>query len=344
MSNVVRIRILSLFICVCAASFHAAALSFDLDSIAAKGRFARFCVNTYRWGDRFFNTYDTAYVKGTGYNMNVKLRSDSWFDYNNLIFSDHNNIEMHSPTNSTIGIDVTYMAVSLGYDLNINKLVGGSDRTKSKFNFDFSCALLTASFYSINNNIGMNITEFDRKKIDKIKFNGVSTSEWGIEANYFFNHKRYSYAAAFALSRLQQKSQGSFSLGLSYVNQNFKFDFSKLPPELDYTGPTAYDMRGQAFGINVGYSHNWVFRKNVTVGISESLVPSLVIGSTEAENRRHCSFRQSNRFNASFVWNHDRWFLGVIVKSDIAIFFDRHSSLANGLFSTSAKFGWRFGI
>lgn len=31
------------------------ALSFALDSVAEWGKFPRFCVNTYRWGDRFFN-------------------------------------------------------------------------------------------------------------------------------------------------------------------------------------------------------------------------------------------------------------------------------------------------
>ena len=30
----------------------------NLDSIAAWGKFPRFCINTYRWGDRFFNGYD----------------------------------------------------------------------------------------------------------------------------------------------------------------------------------------------------------------------------------------------------------------------------------------------
>lgn len=312
-------------------------MSFDLDSIAAMGRFPKFCVDTYRWGDRFFNSYDTAYVRGTGYNMNVKLRSNNWFDYNNLYFRRNSNIEMSSPTTNTIGLGVTYMAVSLGYDLNINRLFGGSDRTKSKFNFDFSCALLSASFYSIKNDIGMNITEFGGKDIDKSMFSGVKTSEWGIEANYFFNNRRYSYAAAFSLSRLQRRSSGSFSLGLSYVNQNYKFDFSQLPQDLNYTGPDKYSIRGRSFGIKIVYGYNWVPRRNITVGISESIVPALVIG-----DGRRCSFRLSNRLNVSFVWNHDRWFLGVVGKSDMALIYDNRSALANGLFSAEIKFGWRF--
>ena len=35
----------------------AQALSFNLDSIAEWGKFPRFVVNTYRWGDKFFNGY-----------------------------------------------------------------------------------------------------------------------------------------------------------------------------------------------------------------------------------------------------------------------------------------------
>ena len=109
-----------------------------------------------------------------------------------------------------------------------------------------------------------------------MKFNGVKTSEWSIETNYFFNNKRYSYAAAFSLSRLQQISQGSFSLGLSYVNQNYEFDFSQVPNELAYTGPDKYSIRGQTFGIKIGYGYNWVPRRNITLGISESIHNNII--------------------------------------------------------------------
>ena len=125
------------------------ALSFALDSVAEWGKFPRFCVKTYRWGDRFFNSYDSAYVKGTGYKMNVKLRTNSWIDDNRFLIDHDCKVEMRSPSTNTIGFDITYLAVSLGYDFNINKLFGGVDRRKSKFNFDFTCALFTASLYSI---------------------------------------------------------------------------------------------------------------------------------------------------------------------------------------------------
>ncbi len=58
----------------------AKALSLNLDSIAEWGKFPRFCINTYRWGDKFFNSYDSLYVVGTGTKFNVKITTDSWLD------------------------------------------------------------------------------------------------------------------------------------------------------------------------------------------------------------------------------------------------------------------------
>ena len=54
--------------------------SFALDSIAAWGKFPRFCVGVYQWGDKFFNSYDSTYVQGSGKRWNVKMKLDSWFD------------------------------------------------------------------------------------------------------------------------------------------------------------------------------------------------------------------------------------------------------------------------
>ena len=69
------------------------ALSFALDSIAEWGKFPRFCVKTYRWGDKFFNSFDSAYVEGTGYKFNIKAKSELWKD--SYIFSLPENYRMH---------------------------------------------------------------------------------------------------------------------------------------------------------------------------------------------------------------------------------------------------------
>ena len=324
------------------------AYGLSLDSVAGWGRFPRFCVNTYHWGDRFFNSYDSAYVKPTGYRMNVKLRTNSWFDCNDFYLGRGNGIEMRSPATSTIGFDVTYMAVSLGYDININKLFGGIDRTKSKFDFSFSCALFTAGFYSIKNDVGMTISRFGSHTDISIPFKGVRTLTWGIDACYYFNHKKYSYSAAFSFSKLQQRSQGSFSLGLSYCNRNLKFDFNQLPEGLEISLPeqwknSRYEADMMTFGIKGGYGYNWVPAKGLTVGLECSFIPCLAYGKKNSDKSGY-SFILNNRANVSVVYNKDRWFFGLVGRSDAGLVYDRHSTLSNSVLSVEMKIGWRFNL
>ena len=50
------------------------------DSTMGYPKFLKFCWRTYKWGDRAFNSYDTTYVKSTGKNWKLILKSDNWID------------------------------------------------------------------------------------------------------------------------------------------------------------------------------------------------------------------------------------------------------------------------
>ncbi len=329
-------------------AFHGNAISFALDSIATWGKFPNFCIKTYRWGDKFFNGYDSTYVKGTGYKMNVKMRTNSWFENTHFVVDWDKPLMMRTPSVNTIGFDVTYLAVSVGYDFSINRLFGGVDRKKSKFNFDFTCGLFTASLYSIKNDVGMNIRRIGDLKHINEPFTGVDNKSWGVDAVYFFNHKRFSYAAAFSFSKLQLRSQGSFFIGLSYNNRNLTFDFTEMPENLQpYLSEALKDativVKEQTYGIKGGYAFNWVPNKHITVGVSEALIPSLSHGEQTSVEPGE-SFRIYNRLNLACVWNNNRWFAGIVGKSDVAIVHDEKTILANSLFSMEIKVGWRFNL
>ena len=62
--------IILLFVSV-AAPIQIKAFSLALDSVATWGRFPKFCVDVYRWGDRTFNSYDSTDVVGTGKKFNI---------------------------------------------------------------------------------------------------------------------------------------------------------------------------------------------------------------------------------------------------------------------------------
>lgn len=329
-------------------AFSGNALSLALDSVAEWGKFPRFCVNVYRWGDKFFNSYDSTYVKGTGYKMNVKLRTNSWGDYSRFIIDHDNRIEMRSPATNTVGFDVTYLAVSVGYDFNINKLIGSDAPTKSRFNFDFTCALFTAGIYYLKNDGKMKLRRVGDIRVDNEPFDGVTTTSWGAEAVYFFNNKRYSYAAAFSISKLQLRSQGSFFVGFSYNNQDLSFDFSKLPSHLKPHLPEDwrernYVVKEQTFGVKGGYAYNWVPARHFCIGVAEGIIPSISKGE-QASVKPGNDFRIYNRLNLSLTWNNRRWFAGILGKSDVALVKGGGTILANTKISVEMKLGWRFNL
>lgn len=323
------------------------ALSFNLDSIAAKGRFARFCVGVYRWGDVVFNGIDTCYVRPVGYKWNVKLRSSSWSEFDNFYFSRGHEMMMGTPFCSSIGGDVQFMAVSLGYDININKLFGGQDRSKSKFNFEFSSGLFFARFYSIVNADGMDIIRYGDMNNVKLPYKSVHTTVWGLDATYVFNPRRYSNSAAFSFGKIQVRSQGSWLAGLAFQSQKLDFDFSGLPAEVGEWMPERwrggrYQADGFSIGFSGGYGFNWVPRRNWTVGVQGLLAPSLYYGYLNGM-RKEYGFKMNYRINLGAVWNHKRWFAGVTAKFDSSFIYSG-STLIDGLLNIEAKVGWRFNL
>lgn len=321
------------------------AFSVNLDSIASKGSFLRFGVDTYRFVDKFFNELDTAYVYPTGYRWNVKFRASSWTDFNGFYFDGNHQMGMLSPFCTSIGADIQFMAVAIGYDINVNKLFGGKDRSKSRFSFEFSSARISGRYYSIKNDDGMDIKYIDKKLLNEIPFSGVKSSTWGIDLTYYFNHHRYSNQAAFSFGKIQKKSQGAFMVGFAYQSQKLFFDFSQLPKKIIDWLPENWQGRnyrsdGYNIGLSGGYGYNWVVREKFTIGLMGQIIPSLHYGYLNSDDKGY-SFRMNYRLNASVVWNHNRWFIGAVARSDAGFIYSE-STLATGLFSFETKIGWRF--
>lgn len=345
------IRLLVLIVFVGAAlglTPHASAISFNLDSISEWGKFPRFVVNTYRWGDKFFNGYDTTYVQGAGYKFNTKITTDSWLDGYNFKLPDNKHIFMRSDPSTSVGLYLTYLAVSVGYDVNVSKLFGGVDRSRQRWRFGFNCMLFGAEAYVIRNDVGTTLKRFGDINNLNLPFNGINNSTWGIDAYYFFTHKRYSEAASFNYSRLQKKSAGSFFTGFSIYSQKLDFDFSTLPPYLrdqlpQYWVDHHYKVNTHNYALRLGYGYNWVFAPNWVLGISESPIVGLRKGYVNSDIEK-LSVSLYNRTKLSVVWNKGRWFFGATGKFDVAIVNNRRTIYAGGVLSGEAVFGCRFNL
>lgn len=327
----------------------------SLDTIASWGKFPRFCINTYRWGDKFFNSYDSTYVQGSGYRFNVKVKVDSYIDSYNFRYVDDYKMAFNSRPSSSIGLYLTYMAVSLGYDINFSKLFNSDIGARKRFSFQFNCALFGAEVYSITNDAYMNITRIgypgDGRKVN-IKFRGFHSDSKGVNLYYFFNHKHYSQAASFAYSKIQMKSSGSLYAGFAYWYQNYDMDFngilSELPSysqELPEGWNNNYRVSNSNYALKIGYAYNWVFHRGWVLGISEAPTIGVRRGYISEPDKYRTTFSLSNRIKASIVYNHNkRWFFGFVGYLDSELIYNRlHTMLANN-YSFEASAGFRFNI
>lgn len=344
-----RSVILTTFCIVAALS--AEAVSFALDSIAEWGKFPRFCVGVYRWGDKFFNSYDSTFVESTGYKFNAKLITESWTDYYNFEIPDDRQIRMISDPSTTAGIYLSYLAVSAGYSINVSNILSGAEQSRTRLNFGFNCSLFAAEWSYMTNDVGTSIRRFGNRKDSQsvnLPFRGINTSTWNLDTYYFFNHKNYSQAAAFNFGKIQRKSQGSFYAGLSIYTQKFHFDFSELPDGMKMLLPEEwsdyrYKVTTHNYAIRFGYGYNWVFARHWNLGVSESPIIGLRKGQVVNE-KEGASFALNNRLRLSVVWNNGKWFAGAVSYIDTGLIYDKDHTLASGQFCVQTSVGYRFNI
>lgn len=342
------LRALLLFLVCIAPVCKSGAVSFSLDSIAAWGRFPKFCVDTYRWGDKFFNSYDSTYVVGTGTKFNVKLTTDSWLNNYHFVLPDLQKIDMMSDPSTSAGVYLTYLAVSAGYDINVSNLFGGVKNARSRYRFAFDCSLLSFEFHWENNDVGTRIRRFGPYGHLNIPFDGIHIYSWGIDTYYFFNHKRYSQAAAFNFSKIQRRSEGSFFAGISVLALNYDFNFAGVDPRLldvipddwpDYHFRTATHN----YGIRFGYGYNWVPGKNWTICGSISPTVGFKRGYINSGTHQY-AFSTYGRVKLSAVWNHGRVFIGAVAQSDMSLIRHNSTTFYGGDNSVAGAVGYRFNL
>lgn len=329
-------------------------LGIDLDTIASWGKFPKFCIDVYRWGDRTFNGYDTTYVEGTGYKFKLIEKNESWIDFYHFQFDDDNTMNMVSDPSTSMGLHLSYLALSVGYDINVSKLFGGISRARKRFNFGFTCALLAANFYFVSNDVGTTIRWYDKENnrlFGPYDFSGINCSSWGVETYYFFNHKKYSQAAVFAFSKIQKRSSGSFFAGISYRQDDYCFDFSGEPEyikDLLPTSWTGYDYQyrrlNRNYALKLGYGHNFVFPHNWVLGVMESPVVGIRRGSIGDEKLSKTALSFNNRIQVGAAYNKKQWFVGLDGYCDMGLIKERDHLFVNMILSFSASVGFRFNL
>jgi hypothetical protein len=93
-----------------------------------------------------------------------------------------------------------------------------------------------------------------------------------IAGYYIFNHRRFSFPAAFTQSYIQRRSAGSWLAGFSYQGGSIKSN--KELKERNADAPEVNISVGH-FGIGGGYAYNWVLGKGWLIHFS--MLPTVVV-------------------------------------------------------------------
>ncbi len=302
-------------------------------------RFMDFCRKVYNWGDQTFNSYDTAYVAPTG--KNWKLIVDSTNDRQRYAYlfdiQSHDRrdfVNICSNLAYDFGIRLSFMAVSIGYTWRIDEIMNRSNNPRSTFNFSFTCARFSAEIMSQNVTGNTYIDRFayykDGKRVH-IPLDNTNRRSLNVGAYYFFNHRKYSHAAAYCYSKYQKRSAGTFLLGARYIQQYLTIDLSDLPADILAYKPQAlglintykfHDICLQGgYAYNLALPHNWLINFTFLPGlgfrrslISRQTPAEMVATNIDARfatvyNHRALFATFQARFIGNFIFNTDYTFL-----------------------------------
>lgn len=311
-------------------------------------RFLKFCVNVYNWGDRFFNGFDTTYVVGTGRRWKVRLVTDLWTDSYLLKFSKHKPIVMTTDPVVHTGLYLQYMAVSIGYAVDIGNVIFNRPISNNKFNFGFSCGLFSADFTYVSNTGGTHLRRFGENPEHKnihVYFPGLKMNTVDTDIIFFLNHRKYSQVAAYSFGRIQKRRAGTAILGYSYSSQNIDMDFNQLPADFIEKVPPAerqLNFRYRNYNFLAGYAYNWPVGKHLLFNVTAYPALGVSFSDRTIGEGKHTMFSLGVRGQAAVVYNHKDFFAGLNGKVMGQFYYSHASQLFSMIEYGTLTLGVRF--
>ena len=256
--------------------------NYFIDPTIDKPFFLDLVSKAYNFYTKAFNNYDTTYVVGIDQNWKAMLINENWLDsYGGMIANNNMKVFMNSDINSSVGVHLSYLGIGYTYTFDLDNVFGGDPTRHSKWDLSFATSRFSFEAYKSRNSGTVTISRFgdyNNKRLTNKKFSGLSQKTWGIDMYYFFNHRKYSQAAAYSFSKIQKRSAGTMIAGFLISTQNIDIDFSELPQDMisflpDGGEKLQYKYHHRSYSFLIGYAYNWVFHRNWLYNIT--IAPSI---------------------------------------------------------------------
>ncbi len=269
--------------------------------------------------------YDTNYVVRPEGRLTLKVRmNQTGNDFHakgtvNGIYSKADLSTSHKTTFSIAGI---YRGIGVGMAINPYKWSGVYK--DYEFNLNYYSNRLSLDFsYQRSESLAGDIVG-DRGE-QRLESGDVTMKVLNLAGYYTFNHRQFSFPAAFTQSYIQRRSAGSWLAGISYQGGSIK-----TTNDLMARNPNAPDTRIYVghFGIGGGYGYNLVLGKKWLLHFS--MLPTIVVYNrnnmtVNGERKRAQRMRFNMIFNerAAIVRNFSsRYFAGATLVMNNSVFDD----------------------
>lgn len=234
-----------------------------------------------------FNEIDTNYIEPQHYNYTVMLQNTNTYEAYKIKSKSGQSITFAPKPTVKIGPYIGWRWIFLGYTVDVNHF--SNDEKKKEFELSLYSSLFGVDLYFRKTGSDYRIREADlggdtdRFILKGIPFSGLSVGIKGFDVYYIFNHKKFSYPAAFSQSTCQKKSCGSFLAGIGYTAHTIDLDYEKLESVVESNmGNAGYDVeldedlmfdnvKYASYSISGGYAYNWVFARNWLFAASVSV-------------------------------------------------------------------------
>lgn len=303
------------------------------DSIPHKKSFPQRVMGTLYSFVKEFSRLDTNYVEPQHYNFTVMLQNTNTYEIYRLQSRAGHSITFNPKPSIKLGPYVGWRWVFLGYTIDLTNLHEGNHKREFDLSI-YSSQIGIDLFYRKTGNDyrirKMNLgDDIDTSPLQNVSYDGLSASIKGFNLYYIFNHRKFSYPAAFSQSTVQRRSCGSPLMGIGYTRHTLSVDWNKLNSivsehlnqdiaiaRLD-SSLTFGKIRYTDVSLSGGYGYNWVFAHNWLFASSLSI--AIAYKHTSSETRRqHFSLKdfQLDNFNLDgvgrfgIVWNNTKWYAG----------------------------------
>ena len=294
---------------------------------------------------RYYRTpYDTNFVIRPEGKLTLKLRLNQTgndFHAKGTVNGFYSEADLKTSHKTTMSIGASYRGISAAVAINPAKMKGLYK--DYEFNLNYYSSRLSLDFsYQRSETLAGDFTG-DRGDL-RLESGEALLKVLNIAGYYTFNHRRFSYPAAFTQSYIQRRSAGSWLAGISYQGGSIK-----TTDDLKARNPNAPDVRiyiGHV-GIGGGYGYNWVPSKKWLLHLS--ILPTVVVynrnNMTVNGKRKEAQHMRLNMlFNerAAVVYNFSpRYFASLTAVVNNSVFKDDNVTVNQNKWRARASFGMR---